>query len=240
MYTLVTGATSDIGMKICEVLANSGHLLLLSDLSENSLKEVISRLPGSDSHKYIPVDLSDYDGAKSTFEEFLRSESIQIIGVVFAAGIFSVKPLRIVDYPFLKKSFDIALFSMFGMMQVLTSKKYNQNALKSVVMVSSISAKMGTRGYSVYGALKSSMLGMMRSLAVELAPNIRVNAILPGGIRTRTTNFIYENMEAPDPRYLLGEGTPLNIANVIKFLLSDDAGWVTGQEFVVDGGLSIN
>jgi len=240
MYTLVTGATSDIGKKICEVLAEAGHKLLLSDLSEDALQEVVSELPASAIHKYFAVDLSNYDEAKSALENYIKANSIQVCAVVFAAGIFSVKPLRVVDYSYLKKSFDIAIFSMFGLLQVLSSKKINGTALKNVLMISSISAKMGTRGYTVYGSLKSSMLGMMRSLAVELAPNTRVNAVLPGGIRTKTTNFIYENMDGPNPRYLLGDGKPIDIAKVIKFLLSDDANWMTGQEIIVDGGLSIN
>ena len=84
------------------------------------------------------------------------------------------------------------------------------------------------------------MLGLMKSMAAELAPRVRVNAVMPGGVRTRTTNFMYEAQEAPNPRYLLGDGEKADIANMVEFLLSDKSRWVTGQEFVVDGGLTIN
>jgi NAD(P)-dependent dehydrogenase (short-subunit alcohol dehydrogenase family) len=107
-------------------------------------------------------------------------------------------------------------------------------------MISSVSAIMGTKGYTIYGAVKGAMLGLLKSLAAELSPNVRVNAILPGGVRTRTTNFLYENQESPNPRYLLGDGEPVDIANMIEFLMSDRAKWITGQEFVVDGGLTSN
>lgn len=60
------------------------------------------------------------------------------------------------------------------------------------------------------------------------------------GILTRTTNFMYEMQEAPNPRYLLGDGEKTDISNMVEFLLSDKSRWVTGQEFVVDGGLTIN
>jgi NAD(P)-dependent dehydrogenase (short-subunit alcohol dehydrogenase family) len=99
---------------------------------------------------------------------------------------------------------------------------------------------MGTKGYGVYGAVKAALLGLMKSLAAELAPRVRVNAVLPGGIRTRATNFLYEMQDAPDPRYLLGDGQKTDISDMVEFLLSDKSRWVTGQGFVVDGGLSIH
>ena len=88
--------------------------------------------------------------------------------------------------------------------------------------------------------MKASLLGWMKSLAVELAPRVRVNAVLPGGIRTKTTSFIYDMQEAPDPRYLLGEGRKTDVSDMVDFLLSDKSRWVTGQSFVVDGGLTIH
>ena len=107
-------------------------------------------------------------------------------------------------------------------------------------MISSVSAIMGTKGYAVYGAVKASMLGMLKSMAAEFAPRVRVNAIMPGGIRTKTTNFLYSMQEVPNPRYLLGDGEKTDISNMVEFLLSGKARWITGQEFVVDGGLTAN
>lgn len=63
----------------------------------------------------------------------------------------------------------------------------------------------GTKGYITYSAVKASMLGILKSLTAELSPKARVNAVLPGGVRTRTTNFLYESQEGPNPRYLLGD-----------------------------------
>ena len=165
---------------------------------------------------------------------------MHVSNAVFAAGIFSVKPLKMVNYSFVKKNFDIAVFSILALTRVLASKRINADNLRSIVMISSVSAILGTKGYTVYGAVKASMLGMMKSLASELAPNVRVNAVLPGGIRTKATNFMYEMRDAPNPRYLLGDGDKSDISNMVDFLLSDKSRWITGQEFVVDGSLSIN
>lgn len=238
-YTLVTGATSDIGKQICQTLVADGHTILLSDLSEDALNEVCASLDGK-GHLILPLDLSNVEESKNVLATFIKEKQIVVTHAVFAAGIFAIKPLKLMNYEFVKKNFDIAVFSMLFLSQVLASKKINDSNLESVVLVSSVSAIMGTKGYITYSAVKASMLGILKSLAAELAPKARVNAVLPGGVRTRTTNFLYESQEGPNPRYLLGDGQPSDIANAISFLLSDKARWITGQEFVVDGGLMSN
>lgn len=239
-YTIITGATSDIGRQICATLEESGHALLMTDLDESVLHEMRSTLQHPEKHHILALDLSDVEQSETILSEYLIKEQLQISNAVFAAGIFAVKPIKLANYAFVKKSFDIALFSIFAIARVLTSKKTNADCLQSVVMISSVSAIIGTKGYAVYGAVKAGMLGLMKSLAVEFAPRIRFNAVLPGGIRTRTTNFMYEMQEAPNPRYLLGDGEKTDISNMVDFLLSDKARWITGQELVVDGGLTIN
>lgn len=238
--TLITGATSDIGRQICATLEASGHALLMTDLDEGALLESRAALLHPEKHRVLSLDLSDVEKAEMTLAGYLIQEKLSVSNAVFAAGIFAVKPIKMADYAFVKKNFDIALFSIFALTRVLTSKKTNADNLRGIVMISSVSAIMGTKGYSTYGAVKAGMLGLMKSLAAELAPKVRVNAVMPGGIRTRTTNFMYEMQEAPNPRYLLGDGEKTDISNMVEFLLSDKSRWVTGQAFVVDGGLTIN
>jgi len=237
-YTLVTGATSDIGKQICSTLEKSGHHLLLTDLMPDALEETVRSLQFPDWHCTLPLDFSDVENAKTVLQDYISSNQIQVSHAVFAAGVFSVKPLRSLDYSFVKKNFDIALFSIIAIMQLLSSKKVNSNCLESVVMISSVSAVMGTKGYSIYGSVKAAMLGLMKSLAAELSPRTKVNAVLPGGIRTKTTSFLFDSQDSPNPRYLLGDGNPSDIANMIDFLLSVKSRWITGQTFVVDGGLT--
>ena len=240
MFTLITGATSDIGKQICATLEAAGHSLLMTDLDEGTLFEARSGLQHPEVHKILALDLSEVEQAEIALTDYLTKEQVQVSNAVFAAGLFAVKPLKLASYAFIKKNFDIALFSIFALTRVLSSKKVNADSLRGIIMISSVSAIMGTKGYGVYGAVKASMLGLMKSLAVELAPRIRVNAVLPGGIRTKTTNFLYEMQESTNSRYLLGDGEKTDISNMVDFLLSDKARWITGQEFVVDGGLTIN
>ena len=237
-YTLITGATSDIGRQICHTLVEEGHTHLLSDLSEDALNEVKSSLKGN--HKILPLNLSNVDESRATLEAFIKENDMEVSYAIFAAGVFAIKPLKLINYEFVKKNFDIAIFSMLILTQVLMSKKTNGSNLKGIVMISSVSAVMGTKGYITYSAVKASMLGMVKSLAAELSPNVRVNAVLPGAIRTRTTNFLYESQDSLNPRYLLGNGRPSDVSNAIAFLLSDKARWITGQQIVVDGGYIIS
>ena len=239
-FTLVTGATSDIGWQICATLEAAGHSLLISDVDENVLCEKKVSLQYPERHMVLPLDLSDVEAAEARLTEYLVSTQIEVENAVFAAGVFSMSPVRIVKYSSVKKNFDIAVFSVFSIVRCLLSKKVNSGILRGIVLVSSVSAKVGTKGYTSYGAVKGAMLGLMKSLAVELAPRVRVNAVLPGGIRTRTTDFLFESQEAPNPRYLLGEGEKTDVSNMVEFLLSDKARWITGQEFVVDGGYTSN
>lgn len=240
MYTLVTGATSDIGKAICSELAKSGYKLFLLDLKEDYLQEFVKTLPNSAEHRFLALDFSILEESSQFFGHFLKQEHIEVSYAVFAAGLFSIKPLKLVKYDFIKQNFDIALFSIIQLMQVLTNKLINRDNLHSVVFVSSISAKMGTKGYAIYSTVKSGMLGLMHSLAIELAPQVRINAILPGAIHTKTTDFLYQANPQLDKRYVLGEGYPVDVANSVSFLLSDKARWITGQELVIDGGWTIN
>ena len=239
-YTLITGATSDIGHQICATLEASGHHLLLTDLDEGALADTKESLAHPEEHKTLALDLSEVELAEQILTQFITDNQIQVSNAVFAAGIFAVKPLKLLNYAFVKKNFDIALLSIISLSKVLTAKKVNADNLHGIVFISSVSAIMGTKGYSTYGAVKAGMLGLMKSLAAELAPRVRVNAVMPGGIRTRATNFMYESQEAPNPRYLLGDGEKTDISNMVDFLLSEKARWITGQEFVVDGGLTIS
>lgn len=238
MYTLITGATSDIGQTIAKVLAREGKQLLLMDVSANKLSELVNSLPDI-GHIYCELDFTDAERVKDIVTDFITQKQIVIENAIFAAGIFTISPLRLIDYDIIKKSFDIGLFSSISIIQTLTTKKINGQNLRGIVFISSVSAKLGTKGYAIYGAVKASILGLMKSLAAELAPNTRVNAILPGGIRTRATEFIYATQTEINPRYILGEGNPSNIADIVSFLLSEKSAWMTGQEVIVDGGYTI-
>ena len=88
-YTIVTGATSDIGRQICVTLEKSGHNLLLTDLSSEVLEESLKGLSFPERHKILPLDFSDVEGAKAIMQDYIKSNQIQVAFAVFAASIIS-------------------------------------------------------------------------------------------------------------------------------------------------------
>ena len=113
-YTLITGATSDIGRQICATLEAAGHNLFMTDLNEGVLLESRAALKHPEKHHILALDLSDVEQAENALTDFLVKEQIAVSYAVYAAGIFAVKPLKMANYAFVKKNFDIALFSIFA------------------------------------------------------------------------------------------------------------------------------
>jgi NAD(P)-dependent dehydrogenase (short-subunit alcohol dehydrogenase family) len=112
---------------------------------------------------------------------------------------------------------------------------------RSVVNLSSVSGLSASPNISFYGVSKAAIINLTMQLAEELAPAIRVNAVAPAVIKTDFARALYEGREdqvaAQYPLGRLGEGD--DVAAPVAFLLSDDAGWITGQTLVIDGGVSI-
>jgi len=95
----------------------------------------------------------------------------------------------------------------------------------------------------LYCASKGALDSFMRALAVELAPDIRVNSILPGGVRSRMTESMFADPEMAarlTKDYPLGAGEIEDIVNAAEFIISEKARWITGQQLIIDGGRTIN
>jgi NAD(P)-dependent dehydrogenase (short-subunit alcohol dehydrogenase family) len=125
------------------------------------------------------------------------------------------------------------------MVRILAKKKVNQTNLKTVIFISSAASKLGERGNSVYAASKGAIDSLTKSLAVELAPNVRVNAVLPGMVRTNMSSSTLDDREHVaeiGKNYPLGFGDVADVAALVRFLVSEEARWITGQHLIVDGG----
>jgi len=239
LCTLLTGASSDIGRELALNLAH-GRRLILGGRDKEFLESVRQACPDPSGHRIWQQDLEQVGQLEASLGDLLQREDLQVEHFVHGAGRLEVAPLRLLDPAGISALFQVNLFAAMEITRHLSRRRFNGDALRSVLFISSIAARVGTPGFSAYAASKGALGALCRSLAVELAPSVRVNCVLPGGILTRGTAALYQNRETQDKRSLLGPGLARDVAGVTSFLVSDEARWITGQEFVVDGGSSIH
>lgn len=239
-YTLITGASSGVGKELAIYLSKTQNLIL-----NGRNKELLESTKTLCSGKVLlwPYNLLDAECIEKDLAVFFGEHDISISSFVHCAGLMKMLPLRSINIEMFHSIFAVNVFAPAAIMKVLTSRKINGRSLKSAVFISSNISNCGAVAFSAYGSSKSALDGLMRNLAIELAPNIRVNSVLPGGMITEMTKDIFSDelkREEFERSYPLGIGTPKDIAPMVQFLLSDDARWITGQQFIVDGGRTIN
>ena len=241
-YLLLTGASSGIGREMA-IRLSARHRLLLHGRDEARLEATRAACQDPSRHLTWRFDLADAAGVGESLGARLAAEPGRVWGFVHCAAVLQILPLRSLPLDQVRNAFDVNLFSAMEIVRALTRRKVNERSLRSVVFVSSIASQFGARGMSAYCASKGALDALMKALAVELAPEVRVNSVLPGGIRTEMTARIFEQPEMVakfERDYPLGIGRPDDVTSMVEFLLSDAARWITGQQMVVDGGRTAN
>lgn len=239
-YTLVTGASSGVGRELAVYLSKT-RKLILNGRNHDRLLE--TRNLCENDPLIWQYDLGDTDNLETELIAWIKDNEVVIDSFVHCAGVMKMVPLRSVSPDTLKSTFSVNVFAPALITKLLASRKINGRNLKSVVFISSNISNRGAAAFSQYGSSKAALDGLMRNLSIELAPNVRVNSVLPGGMITEMTKDLFsdEQMRAQFERnYPLGIGTPEEIAPAVEFLLSDSARWITGQQLTVDGGRTID
>jgi NAD(P)-dependent dehydrogenase (short-subunit alcohol dehydrogenase family) len=242
LYTLITGASSGLGEAIAARLSQERRLIL-HGRDTARLQAALARCAQPERHLLWPYDLRDVAGIAPGLGALIAGHGIGVECVVHSAAVLKILPVRTVDHKALDEVLKVNFISAAEIVSLLVKKRVNQQHLRAIVFISSIASRFGAPGFSMYSASKGALDGFMRALAVELAPRVRVNSILPGGIRTRMTSEMLADPEVAaklERDYPLGLGNPEDIVNAVEFLTSDRARWITGQEVVVDGGRTVN
>jgi NAD(P)-dependent dehydrogenase (short-subunit alcohol dehydrogenase family) len=236
---LVTGASSGIGRSCALIASRLGARLVITGRDEARLLETHKSLEGKD-HKSVLFDLLDLDDV-SDWLKTLALEDGTFDGLIHSAGVEITRPIKstkLAEYSWLMRTnVDTAYALAKGFRQKGVCKKPG-----SIVLLSSIAGNVGSIGPSAYCASKSALQGMARSLALELArDDIRVNCISPGHVQTEMAVAL-ENTLTPEQlnkivaAHPLGLGAPSDVAHAAAFLLSGAGRWITGTNFIVDGG----
>ena len=239
-YTIITGATSGIGLDLSKKLAEERNIILVGR-SQEKLDMVMSQM--SDTHHRVLTLVCDLNTDRNTLAQtlsaFILTNDIQVDSMVHCAGTSKVMSIRQSDTDAVDMIFNVNVLSAIEMIKVLL-KKENKGALKNILLISSLASVRGEKGNSIYAASKGALNSLAITLAKELAPKVRVNCISPGTVESPMTQAFLstEAGESHLKDYPLGVGHCEDITNLACFLLSDASRWITGQNIIIDGGRS--
>lgn len=239
---IVTGASSGIGAQCAIDCSKMGAKVVLVARNEERLKQTLEQCEEPSRHMILPLDLSSSEGLKEAVKDVVAKVG-KINGVVNCAGMSSVTPLKLVTDELLDQFFRTNVYSAINLSKEVTRVgNYDKEGGCSIILFASIMGLCGEKCKTMYSATKGALIAAARSMACELAKNkVRVNVVSPGAIET-PINANLPHMADPELRkeledkHLLGLGECSDIANACIYLLSDAAKWVTGQNFIVDGG----
>lgn len=232
---LVTGASSGIGRQVVVDLANAGAKVLAMARRLDLLNELTDKFP----NKIYPaaVSITDYESVGLIVENFVNEHG-KFDGCLHAAGHVVYTPINSYEDDLAKSIMDVNFWGGMNLIKEI-SKKKNSKLGASFVLVSSVAGYDGNKGQFSYSATKAAMRIACKSIAKEICvKKQRINTISPGWVITPMTqkndNTEKEQKLAND--YPLGFGMPEDISNLVLFLLSSNAKWITGKDFIIDGG----
>ena len=230
---MILGGVGGIGESLARRLCAQGHRVVVTSRSLERATALANEIGA------LPAVVDVLDEASITAAVDLAAAG-GLYGLVYAVGTIGLKPLARTTASDMVQAYQINVVG--AMLSIRAATTALQSSEGSVVLFSSVAARQGFANHTSIGAAKAGVEGLTLSLAVELAPKIRVNAIAPSLTVTPLASSMTSNPRVaeaiaamhPLPRL----GTADEMAAAAQFLLSADAGWITGQILSIDGGRS--
>jgi NAD(P)-dependent dehydrogenase (short-subunit alcohol dehydrogenase family) len=243
---VVTGAAGFIGRATAKLLAARGARIVAVDRRQQDLEAAVQDLPASAEALPIPADVTSEDEVKSYVRASL--DRFGKIDVFYNNAGIEGDVRKITDYPLesFRRVLDVNVVGVFlGMKHVLPAMLARGKG--SIINTASIAGLIGSPDVAVYSASKHAVIGLTRSAAIECSgTGVRINCVCPGLIESRMLSAIVEGRNpgnAPIPNEKLAEriparrlGDPAVVASIVAFLASDEASYVSGSAYTVDGG----
>lgn len=235
---IVTGASRGIGLAIAQRLVADGARVVVTGRKEAALAEAVAELGGPEVALGVAGHADDTEHQAEVVAKAVATFGSADL-LVNNTGINPVYgPLVDIDLDAARKIVDVNCIAAVSWVQQVHRAWMAEHG-GAVVNVASVAGRRPAPGIAFYGASKAMLIHLTEELAVELGPDIRVNAVAPAVVKTRFATALYEGREdevaAAYPLKRLG--VPADIGSVVAFLLSADAAWMTGQTLVVDGGV---
>lgn len=232
---IVTGASRGIGLAIASALADAGATVVLTARTAEAAQAAAAQVGrgalGFGAHA------ADEQAAQACVE-FALERCGRLDALVNNAGTNpAYGPICDVDRARFMKTVEVNLWAPL-LWTGIAARAWMSEHGGAVVSTASINGLKTSAGTGVYGVTKAALIHQTRQLAMELGPRVRVNAVAPGVVRTKLAETLWQNHEAEVAgRTALGRiGEPPDVASAVRFLLSDEASWITGETLVVDGG----
>ncbi len=237
--SLVTGASQGIGETIALQLAREGAEAILLDIQKEKLEEVVRKIEDSGGKAWAyEVDVSLLSQVTDTIEAIIGKHK-KIDHLVNNAGITRDNLLMRMKEEEWDAVLAVNLKGVFNLSKAVVRHMMG-NRYGRIVNISSVVGLMGNAGQANYAASKAGVIGLTKSMAREVAARgVTVNAVAPGYIATAMTERLPDAVKEsfvniiPMKRF----GLPEDVASTVKFLLSDQAAYITGQVFNVNGGM---
>lgn len=233
---IVTGASSGIGEAAALLLNKLGAGVIAIARNGDRLADLKKKC-SNPKNMFIEIkDLSNDIHVLPAYVKSLKDKYGRLQGLVYCAGIVHNIPLQLLDEEQSKKLFDIDYFAPIFMTKGFADRRINNGRGSAVVLVASAAAETSPRAMSDYSGAKAALIASAKVLARELAPQgIRINTVSPADIETPMTlkdGFLEDKKE----KYPLGFGQTDDVAEMIAYLLSDKAKWLTAQNYIIDCG----
>jgi NAD(P)-dependent dehydrogenase (short-subunit alcohol dehydrogenase family) len=240
---LVTGGAHGIGRAVVQGLLAEGARVVAADVEEGPLQETVAELaPRGDSLRAVAGDISRRDDVHrmvtACVETFGRLDVL-----VANAAVTDAQPLLDITDSRWQRVLDVNVTGTFYCLQEAARVMAPQGG-GAIVVTASTNAFWVESHLGAYNTSKGGVIALVRSAAIDLAPlGIRVNAVEPGVVRTRFASFVVDNpaesawylKKIPLNRF----AEPVDVAKAILFLASSDAGYITGQALILDGGMTL-
>lgn len=233
--TIVTGAARGIGLAIVERMLQERGRVVIVDRDREAGKQALANLNVGERAIFVAADVAKEHDVKTIMQKTIKTYG-RIDALVNNAGLANpetgpIESLTLSDW---NTYVSVNLTSVFLCCKYATP--HLKKSSGTIINMASTRAHMAEPHTEAYSACKGAVVALTQALAISLGPKVRVNTVSPGWIHVKPREKLKAKDHAQHPVGRVGEGS--DVAGMVRFLLSNEAGFITGSEFVVDGGMS--